>query len=115
QPFFRDYWERQVLPHVDGRLVEYIGEADRSCKNELLSRARALLFPIEWDEPFGLVMIESMACGTPVLALACGSVPEVVCDGASGWICRDVDELADRAVAPGIPAESCRDWVSEHF
>jgi glycosyltransferase involved in cell wall biosynthesis len=61
------------------------------------------------------VMIESMACGTPVLAFPYGSVPEVVCDGASGWICRDVDELADRAVAPGIPAESCRDWVAAHF
>jgi glycosyltransferase involved in cell wall biosynthesis len=115
QPCFREYWERQVLPYVDGRQIEYIGEADRSCKNELLSRARALLFPIAWDEPFGLVMIESMACGTPVLAFPYGSVPEVVCDGASGWICRDVDELADRAVAPGIPAESCRDWVAAHF
>ncbi|HWW83359.1 MAG TPA: glycosyltransferase family 4 protein [Vicinamibacterales bacterium] len=115
QPCFREYWERQILPHVDGRSIEYIGEADRSCKNELLSRARALLFPIDWDEPFGLVMIESMACGTPVLAFARGSVPEIVRDGVSGWICRDTHELAHRAVAPGIPAESCRDWVAECF
>ena len=115
QPIFHDYWESQVLPHVDGRDVEYVGEADFDRKNDLLSRAQACLFPIDWDEPFGLVMIESMACGTPVLALPGGSVPEVVCDGVSGWICRDVDDMAARLGSLDVAAASCRTWVERHF
>jgi glycosyltransferase involved in cell wall biosynthesis len=72
------------------------------------------LFPIQWDEPFGLVMVEAMACGTPVVALRGGSVPEVVRDGVSGWICNDVDGLAERATV-AIEPESCRAWVEQHF
>jgi glycosyltransferase involved in cell wall biosynthesis len=76
QPIFREYWERDIRPHVDGRQIEYVGEADFAAKNELLAGARALVFPIQWDEPFGLVMVEAMACGTPVLALpVCVPVP----------------------------------------
>jgi glycosyltransferase involved in cell wall biosynthesis len=98
QPIFRDYFESKVKPRLDGRNVEYIGEADMEAKNELLGHARALLFPVQWNEPFGLVMIEAMACGTPVLAFPGGSVPEIVQDGISGWICRaGVDEMASRA------------------
>ena len=70
QPMFRDYFEQVLKPQIDGRFIEYIGEADFETKNELLSNSLALLFPIEWDEPFGLIMIEAMACGTPVLAFA---------------------------------------------
>jgi len=80
QPLFRDYFESEVKPHIDGKFVEYVGEADLATKNELLGNSLALLFPIQWDEPFGLVMIEAMACGTPVLALPGGSVKEVVSD-----------------------------------
>ena len=115
QPIFQDYWDREVAPRVDGKLVEYVGAADQALKHELLSHARALLFPIQWDEPFGLIMIEAMASGTPVLAFSRGSVPEVVHDGTSGWICRDVDDMADRAVSPGVPAEACRAWVAQRF
>ena len=115
QPVFREYWEERVLPHVDGDQVQYVGGANKALKNELLSRARALLFPIEWDEPFGLVMIEAMACGTPVLAFAGGAVAEVVRDGVSGWICGDVDDMAARATNPSIAAVSCRKWVAERF
>ena len=115
QPVFLDYWESQVLPHVDGRSVEYIGEADFQAKNELLSRARACLFPIDWDEPFGLVMVEAMACGTPVLALPGGSVPEVVADGVSGWLCRDVDDMAARIASLDIAPDACRSWVQRQF
>jgi glycosyltransferase involved in cell wall biosynthesis len=68
QPVFRDYYKTEVEPQIDGKFVEYIGEADLA-KNELLGNSLALLFPIQWNEPFGLVMIEAMACGTPVLAL----------------------------------------------
>ncbi|HYM23405.1 MAG TPA: glycosyltransferase family 4 protein, partial [Vicinamibacterales bacterium] len=115
QPVFLDYWETKVLPHIDGRQVEYVGEADFDRKNRLLSRARACLFPIDWDEPFGLVMIEAMACGTPVLALPGGSVPEVVRDGVSGWICPDVAAMAERIASIGVAPASCRAWVQEHF
>src|SRR5205814_8790618 len=114
-PISRQYIDEEVPPAIDGRDVEYVGEADLAAKNELLSHARALLFPIKWDEPFGLVMIEAMACGTPVLAFAFGSVPEIVRDGVSGWTCRDVAEMADRAAAPGISAESCRAWAAGCF
>jgi glycosyltransferase involved in cell wall biosynthesis len=115
QPVFSEYWERRVLPQIDGDRVQYVGEADRALKNALLSRARALLFPIQWNEPFGLVMIEAMACGTPVIALPGGSVSEIVRDGVSGWICRDVDEMVGCAGSPSIPARSCRAWAAEHF
>jgi glycosyltransferase involved in cell wall biosynthesis len=96
QPVFRKYFEEQVEPHIDGRLIEYLGEADLSAKNELLGNALAMLFPIQWDEPFGLVTIEAMACGTPVLAMPGGSVPEIVHDGVSGWLCQSVDDMVRR-------------------
>ena len=115
QPLFQDYWKTQVLPEIDGREIEFVGEASLDIKNELLGNASALLFPIQWNEPFGLVMIEAMACGTPVIALPGGAVPEVVRDGVSGWICRDVEEMAARAVNIAISPASCRDYVEREF
>jgi glycosyltransferase involved in cell wall biosynthesis len=115
QPIYEQYWREQVLPHIDGDQIQFLGEADDALKNELLSGARALLFPIEWEEPFGLVMIEALACGTPVLAFAGGAVAEIVHDGVNGWICGDVAEMTARAAAPAISHQSCRSWVSSHF
>jgi glycosyltransferase involved in cell wall biosynthesis len=115
QPVFHDYWVEQVLPLIDGDQIQFVGEVDRLKKNALLSRAKALLFPIQWEEPFGLVMIESMACGTPVLALPGGSVDEVVRDGVSGWICRNVDDMAARINSPAIPSGICHEYMLEHF
>ncbi len=97
QPIFQDYFDSEIKPNIDGKLIEFIGEADLAAKNELLGDSLAMLFPIQWDEPFGLVMVEAMACGTPVLALPGGSVPEIVRDGVSGYLCADVDEMAKRA------------------
>ena len=116
QPMFRDYFEQKIKPHIDGRFIEYIGEADFKTKNDLLSNSMALLFPIEWDEPFGLIMIEAMACGTPVLALSQGSVPEVVSDGISGYICASLEEMIKRMpdldkLKPAI----VRQYAEEHF
>jgi glycosyltransferase involved in cell wall biosynthesis len=115
QPIYQQYWCDEVLPHIDGDQIQYLGEADDALKNDLLSGARALLFPIAWEEPFGLVMIEALACGTPVLAFDGGAVPEIVRDGISGWICRDVEEMVARAKAPEISPHSCRTWVSGRF
>jgi glycosyltransferase involved in cell wall biosynthesis len=81
---------RQAAP-----LVEFIGEIDDRGRNELLGHASALLFPIEWPEPFGLVMIEALACGTPVIAWRRGSVPEVVEDGISGYIVQSIEEAVE--------------------
>lgn len=97
QPIFRDYFETKVKPHIDGKFIEYVGEADLEAKNQLLGNAKAMLFPILWDEPFGLVMIEAMACGTPVLALTGGAVPEVVRPGLSGEIALNLEELVTKA------------------
>lgn len=115
QPVYHDYWETEVKPRIDGKFIEYVGEADHKMKQELLGNSMAMLFPIQWNEPFGLVMIEAMACGTPVLALPGGSVPEVVKNGVSGWICRDTSEMAGRARALDIPPRSCRQHVVENF
>ena len=95
----RNYFHARVQPLLGGDM-EYLGEADNNTKLELLAGATALLNPIRWPEPFGLVMIEAMACGTPVLAFRCGSVPEIIENGVTGRIVSDVDE-AVRA-APGL-------------
>lgn len=117
QPMFRDYFDTEVKPHLDGKLIEYVGEADLAAKNELLGNSLAMLFPIQWNEPFGLVMIEAMACGTPVLALPGGSVEEVVRNGVSGFVCRSVDEMASRArdIASLIRPQTVRQYAEEHF
>ncbi|PSH03747.1 MAG: glycosyl transferase [Acidobacteria bacterium] len=116
QPIYREYFESRIKPHVDGKFIEYIGEADLSIKNELLGCSMAMLFPIEWNEPFGLVMIEAMATGTPVIAFSGGSVAEIVKDGVTGFVCSSVEEAALRlrevhAIKPGM----VRTYAKKHF
>jgi glycosyltransferase involved in cell wall biosynthesis len=115
QPVFQSYWDEEVRPLVDGDCIQFVGEADFASKNALLANARALLFPIQWEEPFGLVMIEAMACGTPVLAFAGGAVQEVVRDGVNGWTCADVGEMAARIESPRIDPRACRSYVEANF
>jgi glycosyltransferase involved in cell wall biosynthesis len=88
----REYYESDIKHLLKHPLIEFIGEIGNAEKGEFLSNAAALLFPISWPEPFGLVMIEAMACGTPVIAFPCGSVPEVIMDGVSGYLVSDVAE-----------------------
>ncbi|NOK59611.1 MAG: glycosyltransferase family 4 protein [Chloroflexi bacterium AL-W] len=94
-PCEQDYYENEIAPLLDHPLIEYVGEADERTKRELMQHAYALVFPINWPEPFGMVMIEAMACGTPVLALNRGAVPEVLRHGMSGFIGQSIEDLVD--------------------
>jgi glycosyltransferase involved in cell wall biosynthesis len=115
EPPEKEYFERQVRPAL-GWGIEYLGEVTHAEKVELLQNARATLFPIEWEEPFGLVMIESMACGTPVIATRWGAVPEVIEHGLSGIIVEDSSEMAAALEeADRLDPLECRGYVEERF
>ena len=112
----QQYFEREIAPLLDHPLVEFIGEIGEGEKDEFIGNARALLFPIDWPEPFGLVMIEAMACGTPVIAWRCGSVPEVIEHGTTGYIVDDMDEAVDAARRVGaLDRRACRDAFEQRF
>lgn len=115
EPAEHEYFDREIAPRL-GDGVSYVGEADATRKRELFAGARALVFPIQWDEPFGMVMIEAMACGTPVVAFARGSVPEVVDDGVTGIIASSPADLprAIRAAA-SLDPQACRRSVKQKF
>jgi glycosyltransferase involved in cell wall biosynthesis len=111
-----EYFERDIKPHIDGEFIQYLGEADHTQKNQLMGRAIATLFPITWREPFGLVMIESMAAGTPVIAMRMGSTPEIINHGVSGYLCNSVDECVESVQKIGsIDRQACRDHVATNF
>jgi glycosyltransferase involved in cell wall biosynthesis len=115
EPAEQAYYERAVAPHL-GPDVEYLGELGRAETYDFLSRASALLFPISWREPFGMVLIEAMACGTPVLATRRGAVPEVVLDGVTGFVRDTPAELAAVTGRIGeLDRAACRRHVAEHF
>jgi glycosyltransferase involved in cell wall biosynthesis len=112
----RDWVEANVMPHVDGVQVSYIGPVDDRQKNDLLGAASAFLMPILWDEPFGIVMAEALACGTPVLGLRRGAVPEVVDDGVTGFVTETIDELVTAAARlPEIDRAACRRAVETRY
>ena len=115
-PADRLYFESTIKPLLDSSLIEFIGEIGSSEKNAFLGNAAALLFPIQWSEPFGLVMIEAMACGTPVIAFPTGSVPEVMEDGISGFIVPDVDSAVAAVNKIGeISRQKCHQHFLRHF
>lgn len=103
----QEYFHRDIEHLFQDPLVEYLGEVGGKEKDEFLGNAAALLFPIDWPEPFGLVMIEAMACGTPVIAWRCGSVPEVMDDGVTGFVVESLDE-AVQAVERVATLDRCR-------
>src|SRR5204863_2617968 len=94
----RGYFKERLEPQIDGEQIRLTGEVNDQAKEKFLAGASALLFPIDWPEPFGLVMIEAMACGTPIIAFRSGSVPEVVDDGVTGFVV-DGEEQAVQAVS----------------
>ncbi|WP_136520160.1 glycosyltransferase family 4 protein [Cellulomonas telluris] len=115
EPGERAFFDERIAPRL-GPGVEYVGEADAALKRELLAGARALVFPVCWEEPFGMVMIEAMACGTPVVALRRGAVPEVVADGETGRLLDDPAHLPAAILsADDLDPAACRRRALEHF
>jgi glycosyltransferase involved in cell wall biosynthesis len=115
-PYDQEYYEREIQPLFDDPIVEFLGEVDEQQKRALLVEAYALLFPIDWPEPFGMVTIEALACGTPVLAMNRGSVPEILRHGISGLVGNSLDELV--ALAPMIgdlDRHACRREAERRF
>ncbi len=110
------HYQLHIKPLLNHPLIQFIGEVNDAGKQELLSSAKALLFPIDWPEPFGLVMIESMACGTPVIAWRCGSVPEVVDHGVTGFIVSSMDAAIEAArQVDSIDRRGCRLQFERRF
>jgi glycosyltransferase involved in cell wall biosynthesis len=110
------YFNEDVAPYVDGEHITYIGPVNDTQKNELLGKAAALLMPVKWNEPFGIVMAEALACGTPVIGLKGGATTEVVVDGINGFICNDVNQMvtAVKNIAT-IDRKVCRDDAEQRF
>ncbi|MGL5194119.1 MAG: glycosyltransferase family 4 protein [Chroococcales cyanobacterium] len=112
----REFFEQEIAPQIDGEQIQYLGEANHAQKCELMGGAVATLFPITWREPFGLVMIESMATGTPVIAMEMGATPEVIAHGKTGFLCQTVEEcIASIDQAVNLNRYDCRDRVLSHF
>lgn len=112
----RDYFEREIARLFDDPGVEFVGEVGEREKQALVGKARCLLFPVDWPEPFGLVMIEAMACGTPVVAFRCGSIPEVIDQGVTGYCVDDLDAaVAATARAAELDRRRCRETFERRF
>jgi glycosyltransferase involved in cell wall biosynthesis len=104
-----EHFQQDVEPHVDDEQVKYVGEVGGDDKLELIGSSAALLMPIRWPEPFGMAMVEAMACGTPVLAFREGSTPEVVEEGVSGFVCDDEEAMAEAVGRLGeLDPDGCR-------
>jgi glycosyltransferase involved in cell wall biosynthesis len=115
QPGQQSFFDLEVAPHIDGDRVSFLGEVGGAPKRSLFAGARALLMPISWEEPFGMVMVEALACGTPVIAFPAGAASELVIDGRTGFLVRDERAMAAAIGRLGaIAASDCRAWVAEH-
>lgn len=115
-PVDTTYYDEVIAPLIDGEQIQYLGEVSHEQKAELLGGAIVTLFPITWREPFGLVMIESMATGTPVVGMKLGAVPEVIAHGKTGFICNSQEEMIEvLPAAMKLNRQTCRDYVVENF
>lgn len=112
----KDYFNNQISPHIDNKNIIYLGSVGPVKRNELLGGAFALLHPIYFNEPFGLSVIEAMACGTPVIAFNKGSMPEVIKDGETGFLVKNVQEACQKlGEISSLSRQNCRKWVEEQF
>jgi glycosyltransferase involved in cell wall biosynthesis len=112
----QEFFKREIEPQLDGNQIQYLGEVTHAQKVELLGNAAVTLFPISWHEPFGLVMIESMCTGTPVMGMNLGSVSEVIAHGKTGFICQSIEEMiAAIPAAVELDRQACRDHVVSRF
>jgi len=111
----QEFFDREIAPQVDGEAVRFVGEIEGSFKRSLFARARGLLMPIRWEEPFGMVMVEAMASGTPVIAFPEGAARELVVEGRTGFLVKDEEAMA-AAVSrlAEIDPRECREWVGKH-
>lgn len=111
-----EYFTKEILPFCDEKLIKYIGEVNDIQKNELLGNASALLFPIEWGEPFGIVLVEALACGTPVIAFNRGAVAEIIRHKVTGFICNSINDMIEAVrQVPYIERVNCRRQTEENF
>jgi len=112
----KEFFNKYIEPHIDNDSIKYLGPVDDKQKNELLGNSAALLMPILWDEPFGIVMAEALACGTPIIGFNRGSVPEIVTNGINGYICESVDEMVFAVKCINkIDRKTCRNIMEEKF
>ncbi|BAY13320.1 glycosyltransferase family 4 protein [Calothrix sp. NIES-2098] len=112
----REYYQQEVEPLIDGEQVQYLGEVSHEDKVKLLGGATVTLFPITWREPFGLVMIESMATGTPVIGMGLGAVPEVIAHGKTGFVCHSLEKMIEVIPeAMKLDRQTCREYVVSRF
>jgi glycosyltransferase involved in cell wall biosynthesis len=112
----RVFYREQIEPLIDGEQIQYLGEVSHEEKVQLLGGATVTLFPITWREPFGLVMIESMATGTPVIGMSLGSVPEVIAHGKTGFVCHNREQMIEAVPAAiKLSRQVCRDYVLQRF
>ena len=110
------YFDSKIAPNLKSGQIDFVGSVDDKQRDELLRNACALLMPIQWEEPFGLVMIEAMACGTPVIGFRRGSVPEIIENGSNGFVCDNVDEMASAVLKiHEIDRRRCRQTVEKKF
>ena len=115
EPWEHEYYQAEVEPHLDED-IQYLGEVSHEDKLDLLAKARCLLVPIRWNEPFGMVMLEALACGTPVLAFPEGAAPEIVEDGKTGFLCHDENDMAEAIPrVQQLDRDACRSAVETYF
>ena len=115
-PWSEEYFLREVKPHIDGRQIRYIERLPYHEIVRLMSQAKGFLFPLQWDEPFGMVVIEAMAAGTPVIAYPRGSMPELIRHGETGYLPESEDAMVEMLGCLGtLDRARCRSWVAEHF
>lgn len=111
-----DYFKKYIKPHLDTKQIRWVGEVDEAKRNKLMHEALCLLHPVTWPEPFGLTLIESMACGTPVVAFGKGSIPEVVQDGVTGFVTKNTQEMISAVKRlDQIDRNACREYVLGKF